>query len=205
MCWLGIFNATREVVKEADVYRRERMATIDIAPYLFSKLVVLGVIGAIQVISLLLVASLVIDLPLHSFADYARWFITLTLATLLGTGMGLLVSSSIKTLDKVNAAMLFMIVPQMLLAGAFITLSSMDPVTRFLSLFIPARWTFETLGAQIDVLNIFQQQGGASLGTYTGFFETFHINVAGHLAIMVAGLVILLAGAYIALKRKDPL
>jgi len=203
--WLGIFNSTREIIKEADVYRRERMATIDVWPYLLSKLIVLSAIGAVQVASLLLVASLAIDLPLHSVADYAAWFGTLTLATLLGTGMGLLVSASLKTMDKVNAAMLFMIVPQMLLAGAFIPQSDMDPVTRFLSALIPARWTFETLGAQVDVLGIFQQQGGDSLKTYRGFYDTFHVDVTGHLAVMAAGLILLLAATYVALRRKDPL
>ncbi|HSJ57855.1 MAG TPA: hypothetical protein VLC95_11780, partial [Anaerolineae bacterium] len=96
-------------------------------------------------------------------------------------------------------------VPQMLLAGAFIPLADMDPVTRFLSALIPARWTFETLGAQIDVLGIFQQQGGDSLKTYRGFFETFHVDATGHLLIMLAGLLILLAASYIALRRHDPL
>ncbi|MBN1659176.1 MAG: FHA domain-containing protein [Anaerolineae bacterium] len=202
--WLGIFNATREIVKEADIYRRERMATIDVWPYLFSKLIVLSAVGAIQVVSLLLVASFTIDLPLDIFADHVRWFTTLTLATLLGTGMGLLISSSLKTLDKVNAAMLFMIIPQMLLAGAFVTVSKMDPVTRFLSAFIPARWTFEALGAQIDILSIYEQQGHGPSSQW-GFLDTFQVDVTAHLVIMLSGLILLLTGTYIALRCRDPL
>ncbi|MEJ2210118.1 MAG: FHA domain-containing protein [Anaerolineae bacterium] len=203
--WLGIFNATREIVKEADVYRRERMATIDVTPYLLSKVIVLSGIGAIQIASLLLVASLVIELPLHNLGDYVEWGGTLMLGNLLGMGMGLLVSASVSKTDKVNTAMLFLISPQMLLAGAFITLAEMGAVTEFLSLFAAARWTFETLGAQVDVLAILQQQGGQSQRIAQGFAQTFGVDVTGHVAIMAVGFLLLLAGCYWALRRKDPL
>lgn len=203
--WLGIFGGTREIVKELPVYRRERMSTIDVAPYLFSKVIVLTGIGAIQVASLLLVASLAIDLPLTGFGDYLEWAGTLMLANLLGMGMGLLVSASVSRPDKVNTIMLFLIIPQMLLAGAFITVGEMGAVTEFLSLFAAARWTFETLGAQIDILEIFRQQGGDSLGTAQAFAPTFDVDVTGHIAIMVAGFILLLVGCYVALRRKDPL
>ena len=203
--WLGIFGATREIVKEADVYRRERMATIDIAPYLLSKVVVLSAIGAVQIASLLLVASLVIELPLHNLTQYLEWAGTLLLGNLLGMGMGLLVSAAVSKPDKVNTAMFFLIIPQMLLAGAFISLAEMGAVTEFLSLFAAARWTFETLGAQIDVLDILQQQGGESLRITQGFAQTFGVDVTGHVAIMALGFLLLLGGCYWALRRKDPL
>ncbi len=203
--WLGIFSSTREIVKELAVYRRERMATIDVAPYLFSKVIVLSGIGAVQVVSLLLVAALVIELPLDTFANYVQWWGTLMLANLLGMGMGLLISAAVSKTDKVNTIMLFLIIPQMLLAGAFITVGEMNAVTEFLSLFAAARWTFETLGAQIDILGIFQQQGGESLGAAQAFVPTFNVDVTGHVAVMVAGFILLLAGCYVALRRKDPL
>lgn len=203
--WLGIFNATREIVKEAHIYRRERMATLDVAPYLLSKVTVLSAIGAVQIASLLLVASLVIELPLQELPDYVEWAGTLMLGNLLGMGMGLLVSAAVSKPDKVNTAMLFLIIPQMLLAGAFITLAEMGAITEFLSLFAAARWTFETLGAQIDILAILQQQGGESLRIAQGFAQTFGVDITGHVAIMAAGFVLLLAGCYVALRHKDPL
>jgi ABC-type multidrug transport system ATPase subunit/pSer/pThr/pTyr-binding forkhead associated (FHA) protein len=203
--WLGIFSATREIVKELPIYRRERMATIDVWPYLSSKVIVLSGIGAIQIGSLLLVASLVIELPLDDLAGYLQWAGTLMLANLLGMGMGLLVSATVSKTDKVNTIMLFLIIPQMLLAGAFITLREMGAVTEFFSLFAGARWTFETLGAQIDILEILEQQGGRSLAIAQGFAPTFGIDVTGHVAIMAAGFILLLAGCYVALRLKDPL
>ena len=39
--WFGIINAAREIVKEAPIYRRERLANLRIGPYLFSKVLIL--------------------------------------------------------------------------------------------------------------------------------------------------------------------
>lgn len=44
----GCINAAREVVKELSIYKRERLVNIGIIPYLFSKIVVLGVLCLLQ-------------------------------------------------------------------------------------------------------------------------------------------------------------
>jgi hypothetical protein len=203
--WLGIFDATREIVKERTIYRRERMATIDVWPYLFSKVAVLAVIVAFQVATLLIVAVLSIDLPLDDLSGYLGLYVTLFLGGLLGMGMGLLVSSLVNRPDKANTFTVFLIIPQMLLAGAFISLGEMDPVTRFLSTFAAARWSFEALGAQVGILDVLQQQAGVSLAIYEGFLETFQVDVVTHLAVMAAGVFLLLLACYLSLRATDPL
>src|SRR5207237_5957528 len=44
----GCINGAREIVKEAPIYRRERTVNLGIAPYMFSKIVVLGVLCLVQ-------------------------------------------------------------------------------------------------------------------------------------------------------------
>jgi ABC-type multidrug transport system ATPase subunit len=46
--WLGTSNAIREIVKELPIYRRERALGLSAGAYVMSKVVVLGVITAIQ-------------------------------------------------------------------------------------------------------------------------------------------------------------
>jgi ABC transport system ATP-binding/permease protein len=46
--WLGVSNASREIVKELPIYRRERAVGLSPGAYLASKVVVLGVITVIQ-------------------------------------------------------------------------------------------------------------------------------------------------------------
>src|SRR5712691_610990 len=44
----GLINGAREIVKEAPIYRRERTVNLGIAPYMFSKIVILGVLCLVQ-------------------------------------------------------------------------------------------------------------------------------------------------------------
>src|SRR5262249_13699491 len=51
--WFGCNNAAKEIVKEEAIYGRERAVNLRIGPYLGSKMLVLGVIAAIQTLQFL--------------------------------------------------------------------------------------------------------------------------------------------------------
>ncbi len=55
----GCINGAREIVKEAPIYRRERTVNLGIMPYMFSKIVVLGLLCLIQSAILVLVVNAV--------------------------------------------------------------------------------------------------------------------------------------------------
>src|SRR5207245_11656795 len=54
----GCINGSREIVKEAAIYRRERAVNLGIIPYMFSKIVVLGMLCLFQSAVLVLVVQL---------------------------------------------------------------------------------------------------------------------------------------------------
>ena len=51
-CFIGAANSVRELVKERSIYERERAAGLSSGTYLFSKLIVLGVISGVQAVVL---------------------------------------------------------------------------------------------------------------------------------------------------------
>ncbi|MBV8822514.1 MAG: FHA domain-containing protein, partial [Ktedonobacteraceae bacterium] len=53
----GCINGAREVVKEVSIYKRERAVNLGIAPYMFSKIVVLGVLCLVQSAVLVLLVN----------------------------------------------------------------------------------------------------------------------------------------------------
>src|SRR5262249_14332607 len=53
--WFGCSNAAREIVKERAIYLRERMVNLRPLPYVFSKVVVLGGVAAIQCVLFLVI------------------------------------------------------------------------------------------------------------------------------------------------------
>ncbi|HTD18878.1 MAG TPA: ATP-binding cassette domain-containing protein, partial [Ktedonobacteraceae bacterium] len=55
----GVINSIREIVKESAIYRRERTVNLGIVPYMFSKILILGVLALFQ--------SAVLILMVHAF------------------------------------------------------------------------------------------------------------------------------------------
>src|SRR5258708_16043797 len=53
----GCINGAREIVKEDPIYRRERAVNLGIAPYMFSKITVLGVLCLLQSAILVLMVN----------------------------------------------------------------------------------------------------------------------------------------------------
>ena len=74
-CFTGAANSVRELVKERPIYSRERAAGLSAGAYLFSKLIVLGVISAIQAIALVLIGLAGRGLPATgSSSPTCRWW-----------------------------------------------------------------------------------------------------------------------------------
>ncbi|MFY0536064.1 hypothetical protein [Nannocystis pusilla] len=64
--WFGVINSVREITKEAEIYRRERLASLRIPAYLLSKFGVLAGLCAVQSLVLMVLLLLRVDFA----ADY---------------------------------------------------------------------------------------------------------------------------------------
>lgn len=159
--WFGILASVRELTKEREIFRRERLAELRIGPYLLSKVLVLGVLCLAQSAVLLGVLGLEVDLsaPVKVFTalgptDVVRGvgalgfagalLMTTFLSSLSGLGMGLLVSSVAKTSDRAMSAVPLVLVPQLLLALALVPLPG---GFAYLSHLTSARWAMEAFGS----------------------------------------------------------
>lgn len=128
--WFGCANAVKEIADEQSIYRRERQTGLTIPAYLLSKVTVLGAFGAIQ--SLLLVAVLTAA-HLHPALGGLRgnfWSAVLLtfLLSLNGTLIGLLLSSMFNTSEKALAWFPLILIPELLLAGLFVPVGSMERI-----------------------------------------------------------------------------
>ena len=94
--WFGTLNACREIVKEKDIFEREWMKGLNLSAYLWSKVAVLSLLGLAQCICLVFVVNAYIDLGDPPLAH----LLVLFPASLAGTGLGLLISASVTTVDR---------------------------------------------------------------------------------------------------------
>ncbi|HKV57571.1 MAG TPA: ABC transporter permease, partial [Ktedonobacteraceae bacterium] len=146
----GCINGAREIVKEAPIYNRERAVNLGILPYMFSKIIVLGVLCLFQ--SAVLVAVVQIGEPLQQgifLPPILETYITLALTSLAGLMIGLTVSAIAPNNDRAISFVPIILLPQVIFSGAIIALK--DWVTQILATVFPTRWAMAALGSSIGL------------------------------------------------------
>jgi ABC-type multidrug transport system ATPase subunit/pSer/pThr/pTyr-binding forkhead associated (FHA) protein len=206
----GCINGTREIVKEAAIYQRERAVNLGILPYMFSKITVLGALAFVQAASILFIVDAFE--PYHQgvfLPVLLEIYVTLALASVAGVMMGLVVSAGAPNDDIANSLLSIIIVPQVIFAGSIIPLK--DWFTQIVSAITPSRWALAALGTSLG-LHADKIDGGKLFGndyTYHGTLFSIYSKDDGTQRIVLAWIalsVIILALTCIIgifLKRKD--
>ena len=145
---VGGISQMREIVKEADIYRRERLVNLKILPYVMSKVWVAALLAFYQAAAYTIVHYLAFSMP-GGVLEFVQIYITMTLATLAGMMLGLFASALAPNASSAPLMVIILMLPQIVLGGALI------PVPGFITAFTSTRWAFEGLmsitGAGSDV------------------------------------------------------
>ena len=148
--WFGLFDATRELIKDRDVFLRERAVGVRAGSYLLSKLGLLLVVSALQIG--LLCALVFAAIPLHEEpATYAGLVACLLLTGLAAVSLGLLTSAFVTSESQAVSLVFVLLVPQLLFAGSFIPLARMTALAADFANLIFAKWSFALAGTLIDM------------------------------------------------------
>jgi ABC-type multidrug transport system ATPase subunit/pSer/pThr/pTyr-binding forkhead associated (FHA) protein len=113
----GTVNSAREITKEISVYRRERMVNLEIGPYILSKVFVGILLCLYQVAVYLAFTLLSTDWPTMSTGAWGGIYTTLTLASMSGIMLGLLLSSLSSSDGQAVALIPVILIPQFIFAG----------------------------------------------------------------------------------------
>jgi len=135
---VGGISQMREIVKEADIYRRERLVNLKILPYVMSKIWVAALLAFYQAAAYTIVHYLAFDMP-GGALEFTQIYITMTLATLAGMMLGLFASALAPNASSAPLMVIILMLPQIVLGGALI------PVPGFITSFTSTRWAFEAL------------------------------------------------------------
>jgi ABC-type multidrug transport system ATPase subunit/pSer/pThr/pTyr-binding forkhead associated (FHA) protein len=205
----GCINGAREFVKEAPIYRRERAVNLGIAPYMFSKFAVLGVLCLFQSFVLLAIVQLAEPLRQGVFTiPFLEAYITLALTSFAGLMTGLAISAVAPNNDRAISFVPIILLPQVIFSGAIIALK--DWPTQILATLFPSRWAMAALGT---VVGLPEGSGGDQLYgadfTYHGTLYTLYTKAEATQrlttawGVLAALIVALMALIWIFLKRKD--
>jgi ABC-type multidrug transport system ATPase subunit len=145
---VGGISQMREIVKEADIYKRERLVNLKILPYVLSKVWVAALLAFYQAAAYTIVHYLAFEMP-GGVLEFVQVYITMTLATLAGMMLGLFASALAPNASSAPLMVIILMLPQIVLGGALI------PVPGYITSLTSTRWAFEALmsitGAGSDV------------------------------------------------------
>ncbi|WP_448380012.1 FHA domain-containing protein [Gloeomargarita sp.] len=141
---LGELTTMRDLVKEVEIYRRERMVGLRLLPYIGAKVALALLFAVYQGAVFLLVKKLAVDIP-GGWDVVAQMYVTFALATFGGMVMGLLVSALAPNQNMAPLLSILLLVPMIIFSGGIQPVSGMGAGAKFISQFSVIRWPYEAL------------------------------------------------------------
>lgn len=152
MCFSGAANSVRELIKERVIYERERATGLSRSAYLMSKVIVLGVITAIQGVIICGIGFANRAMPAEGLLMPPAVEICLVVIALGFTSMmvGLVISSLVKTAEKTMPLLVMFAIVQVVFTGVLFQLYGSPGLEQFAWL-MPSRWAIAGAGSTLDL------------------------------------------------------
>ncbi len=155
MCFSGAANSVRELIKERVIYERERATGLSRSAYLMSKVIVLGVITAIQGVIICAIGFASRDLPEEGLLMPPAVELCVIIIALGFTSMmfGLVISSLVKTAEKTMPLLVMFAIVQVVFTGILFQVYGSPGLEQFAWL-MPSRWAIAGAGATLDLAHL---------------------------------------------------
>jgi len=140
---LGFLAGLTEIVKERPIIERESANGVRTSAYIASKIVLLGVVLAMQIVPSVCALQGVFGLTVSGspLGALAPFLLVSWLAAMVCAGFGLVISGLVKTREQALLTLPVLILPQLLLGGMLIRLTG-GWLTTIAEIFVPAFWAF---------------------------------------------------------------
>ncbi|MCE5346956.1 MAG: ATP-binding cassette domain-containing protein [Bacteroidales bacterium] len=157
--FLGLTVSAEEIFRDRKILEREKFLNISRLSYLFSKINFLFTLSAIQSLSFILVANLILEVKGMLFE---QWLILFSTAC-FGNLIGLNISAGMRTAVSIYILIPLILVPQLLLGGAMI---QFDDLHKSFSrkIYVPVigdimvtRWAYEAMSVEQFKRNKFEK------------------------------------------------
>ncbi|NIM93573.1 MAG: FHA domain-containing protein [Anaerolineales bacterium] len=134
--FVGGLSQMREIVKESDIYKRERLVNLKLIPYVFSKVWIAGILALYQAAVYIAIYNFAYVLPGGSTVIILL-YISMALLVMSGMMLGLLASALSPNANTAPMIVIILIMPQIVLSGSLV------PIPGEISAVAASRWGFE--------------------------------------------------------------
>ncbi|MCA9829746.1 MAG: FHA domain-containing protein [Dehalococcoidia bacterium] len=221
---IGAVSATREIVKEAPVYLRERAVSLRVGPYVGSKVAVVAVLSLWHALALTVFWALGIDFPGADFADYLKVYVSVFLVLLSGSVLGLLISAISPREEQAILFAIGLIIVQIVFSGGILPLGDTGIAGKVIGSATSTNWGFRAVMASTGIDGS-ECEGESLTGCALPGFGDFDTEEKRQVAVkpledrygevwapdlavtwgaMLAIIVVVIGGTYVVQRRKDP-
>ncbi|MFF1400846.1 FHA domain-containing protein [Streptomyces sp. NPDC058287] len=205
MCFSGAANSVRELIKERVIYERERATGLSRSAYLMSKVIVLGVVTAIQGVIICAIGFIPRDLPAEGLMMPPAVELCIVIIALGFTSMmfGLVISSLVKTAEKTMPLLVMFAIVQVVFTGILFQVYGSPGLEQFAWL-MPSRWAIAGAGSTLDLAHLMPPWDQAHPNDLDPLWEHSVSQWGINLAILIA--LGVLCGFAVArlLRRHEP-
>ena len=213
--WFGVSNSAREIVKEASIFRRERMVNLRLGPYLASKFVVLMGLCLIQNFVMLGLLGLLSPYRLQQVlatppllepigGSWIKALLTLMVVSLAGVALGLLLSAFVANPDRAASIVPIILIPQIIFSGTLIKVADLPVAGKVISWFVAGNWGVQAVGQASGVGAVVNAASQLEAAQNNGVAkDPFYIGVWPSVLILLVMVAVSLGITVWALRRKD--
>ncbi|MDT3441543.1 FHA domain-containing protein [Pseudofrankia sp. BMG5.37] len=155
ICFMGAANAVREIVKEREIYRRERGIGLSTTAYLGSKICVLALVTAVQsaIVTAIGLAGRTSAVGVVSSYPLLELLAVVTATALASTMLGLMISALVDDADKTMPLLVLVSMAQIVFAGVLMRVTGRIGLEQ-VSYVFPARWGFAGLASATNLVDV---------------------------------------------------
>ena len=156
--FVGMSGSAEEIIKDRALLKRERFLRLSHSSYIWSKIVFLAGVSALQALLFTLVGNSIIGL--HGLTG--TWWLVLFVTSVLANLTGLLLSQCLNSVVAIYITIPLLLIPQILLCGVVVDFADLNrrsttgnvPVIGDI---IPSRWAYEALAVTSFTDNAYER------------------------------------------------
>jgi ABC transport system ATP-binding/permease protein len=145
--FLGLTVAAEEIIKDKKILKRESFLNLSLGSYLWSKILIMFIVSAIQTAFFVLIGNLILEI--HGL--WWEYWIILFSTSCMANVLGLNISSAFNSAKVIYIIVPLLIIPQLIFSGVIVKFDKLHPIISsnnevpWIGNAMASRWAYEAL------------------------------------------------------------
>jgi ABC-type multidrug transport system ATPase subunit len=153
--FLGLTVAAEEIIKDKKILKRESFLNLSLGSYLWSKILIMFIVSAIQTAFFVLIGNLILEI--HGM--WWEYWVILFSTSCMANVLGLNISSAFNSAKVIYIIVPLLIIPQLIFSGVIVKFDKLHPIfssnneVPWVGNAMASRWAYEALAVTQAVDN----------------------------------------------------